>query len=216
MTKQLIGEHWLTSPNKRRFDLLIAYGTLVPALAVTALAASAIYIETPRTPIFKQPRPGRAGVPFDVYKIRTMERSDYNDAGNGHADSRATRIGRLLRGPGLDELPQLINVLKGDMSIVGPRPLPFPDINEMQAMLSPSEFNDWLRACQTARPGIVSMFGNASRSLVPQTEEYLRTRAEMDIDYCLTATPALDRKIISEALALGVRKLTHISSLPLD
>lgn len=161
MAKRLTGERWLTSADKRQSDLWIAYGALVPALAATVLAASAIYIERPSAPLFKQSRMGRAGEPFNVYKVRTMERSDYDDVGNGHADNRATRIGRLLRGP-----------------------------------------------------GIVSKFGNASRTLVPQTDEYFRTRAEMDIDYCLTASQALDREIMLEALALGIHKLTHIKLTP--
>ena len=110
---------------KRAFDVLtgaIALFALGPALLGIALA---IRLESPGGAIFRQRRAGRFGKAFDIWKFRTM-RSDadpYGGSPHGGDDPRLTRLGRRLRETSLDELPQLLNVLAGTMSLVGPRPL---------------------------------------------------------------------------------------------
>ncbi len=106
---------------KRCFDLAVAAVALVVSSPIMLAAAIAIYAESGEPILFKQERVGRDGSRFDVYKFRTMRR----DAGAEWArpgDSRITRVGAFLRRTSIDELPQLFNVLKGEMSIVGPRP----------------------------------------------------------------------------------------------
>lgn len=104
-------------------DLGIAGAAALVAAPIVAVAAAAIVLTDGRPAIFAQVRPGKDGKAFRFYKLRTM-RSDPNLEGKAaHDAARLTRVGRFLRSTSIDELPQLWNVLKGDMSVVGPRPL---------------------------------------------------------------------------------------------
>ncbi len=108
---------------KRLFDLLIAVPGLILISPILAVLAIAVRFTLGSPVLFRQRRPGYLARPFTLYKFRTM--SDERDAeGNVMPDAaRLTRFGRLLRSLSLDELPELFNVLKGEMSLVGPRPL---------------------------------------------------------------------------------------------
>jgi lipopolysaccharide/colanic/teichoic acid biosynthesis glycosyltransferase len=108
---------------KRIFDLTTAGAMLLFAAPVMAIAAIAVVAETGRPIFFRHERIGRDGAPFEMLKFRSMVVQ--HSHGNGWArrnDPRITRVGAILRRLSIDELPQLINVLRGDMSIVGPRP----------------------------------------------------------------------------------------------
>jgi sugar transferase EpsL len=108
---------------KRAFDLVVASVGLIvlaPLLGVTALA---IRLALGRPVIFTQRRPGRHARPFTLYKFRTMKVARAADGRLLPDRERLTRLGRLLRRTSVDELPELINVIRGDMSLVGPRPL---------------------------------------------------------------------------------------------
>lgn len=110
--------------SKRLFDLLLAAPALLLLAPAFALIALAIKFDSPGPVFFRQVRVGRHGVPFRIHKFRTM-RHDPEDAGRQitvGADARITRVGAFLRRSKLDELPQLIDVLAGTMSLVGPRP----------------------------------------------------------------------------------------------
>lgn len=102
---------------KRAVDFTVACFGLVSTAPVTLLAAGAIRATMGRPVLFRQTRPGRGGRPFTCYKLRTMK------AGEGSDAARLTPLGRLLRSTSLDEIPQLLNVVRGEMSLVGPRPL---------------------------------------------------------------------------------------------
>lgn len=110
-------------PLKRLIDVLGALVLLVLSSPLMCLAAIAVPLDSPGGPIFTQSRVGKGGRPFTIYKFRTMRR----DAPAGPVltqvgDPRITRLGRFLRRTSLDEFPQLFNILKGDMSFIGPRP----------------------------------------------------------------------------------------------
>lgn len=109
---------------KRLADILISASALVILAPLLLVIALAVRFETGDQAIFRQKRGGLKGRPFVIYKFRTMStRSDDDDVRHAtRQDLRVTRLGRFLRRSSLDELPQLINVLKGDMSLVGPRP----------------------------------------------------------------------------------------------
>lgn len=112
---------------KRGVDVIVAAGALILLAPILAVAAAAIKLESPGPVIFRQKRFGFNNREFEVLKLRTM-RADCCDPSGAkrtlRGDSRVTRIGRLLRRTSIDEVPQLINVLKGDMSIIGPRAHP--------------------------------------------------------------------------------------------
>lgn len=109
---------------KRAFDIVTAFTTLVLLIPLMTVVAMFIKLDSEGPVLFRQQRVGRGFRPFWIYKFRTMRKSVGQDGsqvtvGN---DSRITRVGRFLRKTKLDELPQLINILRGDMSFVGPRP----------------------------------------------------------------------------------------------
>ncbi len=108
---------------KRLFDLVLCIAVAVPICLVLLTLAVLVRLELGPPVFFRQQRPGLHGTPFVLLKFRTM--TDARDADGNLLldDQRLTRLGRLLRGTSLDELPELWNVLKGDMSLVGPRPL---------------------------------------------------------------------------------------------
>src|SRR5262249_28223391 len=113
---------WYPRFGKRALDLFVAAAALV--LLATLFAAIRVFVRaTLGAPVlFRQRRPGRNGVPFTLVKFRSMS-DRYDDRGRALPDAeRLTRVGRLLRATSLDELPELLNVLRGDMSLVGPRP----------------------------------------------------------------------------------------------
>ena len=116
------GVDWLA---KRAFDVVAATVLSVVLLSLMLLVALAVRLTSRGPVIYRQTRVGRGGVPFTIYKFRTMHEEAESDTGAVMAqkdDPRVTRLGRVLRASRLDELPQLWNVLRGDMSFVGPRP----------------------------------------------------------------------------------------------
>jgi lipopolysaccharide/colanic/teichoic acid biosynthesis glycosyltransferase len=157
----------------------------LPFLAIAAL----VKLDSPGPAFFRQERVGKYGKPFQVWKFRTMEDGAI-DRGLGvnvaRDDPRITRVGKVLRGWGLDELPQLINVLKGEMSIVGPR----PTLGYQVEM-----YDDFQRRRLLAKPGITSLAGVNGRNLLPWTE-----RIQQDVWYVDNWSMWLDMKIILKTL----------------
>jgi lipopolysaccharide/colanic/teichoic acid biosynthesis glycosyltransferase len=107
---------------KRLLDLVLATTLMVPGLVLCALIAPLIAIETRANPLFRQTRIGRNGMPFRIWKLRTMAAHTKDGASHEIGVSTVTRSGRWVRRWKIDELPQLWNVLRGEMSFVGPRP----------------------------------------------------------------------------------------------
>ena len=108
---------------KRLLDIILSLAALMVLLPILLLTAVLVRIKLGSPVIFRQERPGRYGKIFRLYKFRSMT-DDRDETGNLLPDDlRLTRFGRLLRSTSLDELPELLNILRGDMSIVGPRPL---------------------------------------------------------------------------------------------
>ncbi|MCY4364079.1 MAG: sugar transferase [Gammaproteobacteria bacterium] len=108
---------------KRLFDLLFSLFLLVLLLPLFILLAVLVYIDLGSPVLFRQQRPGLQGKPFTFYKFRTMNNGTNENGRLMPDENRLTGFGRFLRGTSLDELPQLFNVIRGDMSLVGPRPL---------------------------------------------------------------------------------------------
>jgi lipopolysaccharide/colanic/teichoic acid biosynthesis glycosyltransferase len=137
------GSEWSLSVLRRAMDLTLAFFGLLLFSPVFGVLAIAVRFSSPGPIIFRQQRVGRLGQLFTIYKFRTMEvqRQPKGLSVTRHGDRRVTPVGRLLRRYKLDELPQLVNVLFGDMSLVGPRPK-LPDHQHRQAQ------------CMPFRPGI--------------------------------------------------------------
>ena len=169
---------------KRLFDIgasLVALLLLSPLLLGTALAVA---IESGFPVLFRQTRVGLGGQTFGMLKFRSMVKNaasigPYFTSAN---DPRITRVGRFIRRTSLDELPQLINVLLGDMSLVGPR----PDVPAQQSLYTPA---DWAQRC-SVRPGITGLAQALYRST--STEDQ---RLEADLRYTREASLWLDLKI---------------------
>lgn len=110
---------------KRALDLMVAVPGLLICAVPMAIVALLIRMESPGPAIFRQKRIGKDGKVFELLKFRSMcQGAEHTGSGvySGKGDSRVTRIGRILRATSIDELPQLVNILRGDMSLIGPRP----------------------------------------------------------------------------------------------
>lgn len=169
---------------KRALDLLgagLALLLLSPLLALTALAVA---LALGRPVLFFQERAGRQGRPFTLIKFRSMREGPGEDA------ERLTRFGRALRASALDELPQLVNVLRGEMSLVGPRPLPVAYIARYDARQ---------RLRLAVRPGLAGVAQAAGRNGVPW-----EARLELDAAYATAPRATLARDLRAVAGTLGV------------
>lgn len=167
---------------KRLFDFIVSFIALLVLSPIIGITAFLIRIKIGSPILFKQARPGKDGEVFHVYKFRTM--TDERDE-NGELlpdDVRLTPFGQLIRKLSLDELPQLVNVLKGEMSFVGPRPLLveyLPLYNERQARR------------HEVRPGITGWAQVNGRNAISWEERF-----ELDVWYVENRSLALDVKIL--------------------
>ncbi len=189
---------------KRMFDFFGALALLIVLSPLLALIAIAVKLNSRGTVLFSAPRPGIGGVPFQCLKFRTMQvgahelqdqLEQHNEAGGAifkiRADPRVNRVGRVLRRFSLDELPQLWNVVRGDMSLVGPRPLPQRDYDRLE---------DWHRKRYLVLPGMTGLWQVSGRSeldfdeLVRLDFLYLeRWSVFMDLTILLKTIPAVFR-----------------------
>ena len=136
---------------KRAIDILLSALAAVLLSPIMLITAIAIKLDSKGSVIFKQRRLGRNGKEFDIYKFRSMvQNAEHTGSGvySGKGDARVTRVGRIIRATSIDELPQVINILKGDMSLIGPRPPltyhPWPL----------DQYTDFQRRMFEVRPGI--------------------------------------------------------------
>jgi lipopolysaccharide/colanic/teichoic acid biosynthesis glycosyltransferase len=185
---------------KRALDLFVAAVALLIMAPPMLLIAAVIRWESPGPALFRQTRTGLGGRPFRVLKFRTM-RADACQSGactqSRRGDPRVTRVGAWLRRSSLDELPQLFNVLRGDMSIVGPRP------HAAGSRAGDRLFEDVARhyaARHRVRPGMTGLAQIRGLRGETDTEEKLIRRVEADLAYIETFSLRLDIRIIWETL----------------
>jgi lipopolysaccharide/colanic/teichoic acid biosynthesis glycosyltransferase len=167
-------------------------------------AAIATSIESSCNPFFIQERVGKTGELFKLFKLRTLGPINYSDLGRGDQDDRSTRIGQILRKLSLDEAPQLVHVLSGKMSIVGPRPLVPAEFDIMRVHLTQPTYDTWQNVYYAQRPGLLSSFSNVNRSFEPLSPEYYEARAELDIEDYEMASLARDISILQGSLRTGI------------
>lgn len=170
---------------KRLTDIVLSLTALVLLSPVLLLAALAVVLDSGFPMFFKQTRVGLKGREFGMFKFRSMVK---NAASTGPYftqvnDARITRVGQFMRRTSIDELPQIINVLLGDMSLVGPR----PDVPAQQSLYAAE---DWAQRC-SVRPGITGLAQVKGRSAVS-----LEQRLSMDLDYARQVSWWRDVKIM--------------------
>lgn len=186
---------------KRLLDILISFVSLILLLPVFVIIGIAIKTTSKGKVFFTHKRVGKNGKPIGIYKFRSMvenaealmaefteeQKAEFSENFKLHDDPRITKVGSFLRKTSLDELPQLLNVLKGDLSIVGPRPI----IEEETKIYG--KYKDMLLS---VKPGLTGFWAANGRSDIP----YTRRRA-MEIYYVKNRSLALDIKIIFKTFA---------------
>lgn len=193
---------------KRGFDIAASALGLLILSPVLLGCAIAVGTTSPGGVLFRQERMGRGERPFTIYKFRTMRRDNSGLKLTTSGDSRITPVGRVLRKTKLDELPQLFNVLKGDMSFVGPR----PEVAEYTALYTPAQKQVFL-----VRPGVTGVasirFRNEnellSQSADPNRtyiEEIMPQKLALDLEYIPHASVWYDVGLIFKTLAAVIRE----------
>jgi lipopolysaccharide/colanic/teichoic acid biosynthesis glycosyltransferase len=179
---------------RRALDIAVSATVLAVGSPLLALAMLAVRVESPGPVIYRQRRSGLHGVEFDVLKLRTMvQGAEHVGAGLAvnENDARITRVGAFLRRTSLDELPNLVNVLRGEMSLIGPRPtLP----------VQVAQYSKRQRGRLAVKPGITGWAQVNGRASLPWSE-----RIELDLYYVEHRSLALDLEILrrTPAMVLG-------------
>lgn len=186
-------------PTKRILDLLISSFLLVLFLPLLMLVSVAILFDSPGPVLYRRRVVGRGGKPFYALKLRTMvengdhkvERDtrlaeEYNNNHKLRRDPRVTRVGRLLRKTSIDELPQLLNVLRGEMSLVGPRMISFPELEK---------FGPWQAKILDVKPGITGLWQVNGRSDLDYDE-----RVRLNVHYADHRSTLLDLRILAKTI----------------
>lgn len=191
----------------RPVDLIVSAGLLILLCPTMVLAAVLVRRELGSPVLFRQHRIGLRGRTFTLYKFRTM--AELSDArGEPLPDeARMTRFGRVLRSLSIDELPSLWNVLRGDMSLIGPRPL-LPDYLPY--------YTERQRLRHSVRPGITGLAQVSGRNLLSWQE-----RLELDVVYVLSRSRSLDVRIALKTVSMvinrvGVSSQDHVTMQRLD
>jgi lipopolysaccharide/colanic/teichoic acid biosynthesis glycosyltransferase len=196
MNKQSV--EYLTSQTKRRLDVMggIAISAmLLPAAAVTAAISE---VDTKSiNPFFRQTRVGLGGKLFDVVKFRTLPKTANTEGVQtfGTYDPRASRIGRAIREVGIDEMPQLLNVLRGEMSLVGMRPLLQEDLERLEG-IDPKTFKRWHEYYQQSKPGLTGPSQIYRHQYKESSDEVWVEAMRLDLEYASHASLRNDLKIL--------------------
>lgn len=170
---------------KRLIDIAIAAAALLVTSPLLAVACVAIVVESPGSPLYRQRRVGLDGVDFELLKLRTMvPNAEHKGAGLAvdAGDPRILRVGALLRRFSIDELPNLVNVLRGELSVVGPRPTVRKQVDQ---------YDERQRGRLSVKPGITGWAQVNGRALLPWSE-----RIELDLWYVEHQSLRLDLRIL--------------------
>jgi lipopolysaccharide/colanic/teichoic acid biosynthesis glycosyltransferase len=184
----------VTRAAKRALDLLLGGVGCLLSAPLIALAALAIRLESPGHPLYRQTRVGKNGRVFQIFKLRTMvSGAEFTGAGLAiqDGDDRITRVGAFLRRTSLDELPNLWNVMRGEMSIVGPRPT---------VQVQVDQYTERQRGRLQVKPGITGWAQVNGRASLPWSE-----RIELDLWYVEHCSFALDLRILARTVTMVLR-----------
>lgn len=175
---------------RRSVDIVVAVIVLTIAFPILLIAAVAIKLDDGGSVFFAQRRVGRFERLFTIYKLRTMRQRPLTDelSPTSGRDHRITRVGYWLRKTSIDELPQLINVLRGEMTLIGPRP-------EMPFLVR--QFEPWQHLRHLAIPGITGLWQVRARSIIPL---HYPEATHIDLEYINKASPLTDGAILVDTL----------------
>ena len=188
---------------KRLIDFIISFCGIIVLLIPMAIIAVIIKLDSKGPALFKQKRTGIHQTIFTVYKFRTMSTRRYDEDGRELSDlERITAVGRLLRKTSVDELPQLFNIIKGDMSLVGPRPL----LIQYLPLYSEKQ-----RRRHDVRPGLSGYAQVNGRNSITWTHKF-----ELDCEYVRRITFVGDIKILFQTVVKAFIKQEGISSATSD
>ena len=207
-----LGPEWGDSLIRRCLDILGSAVLLCVSAPAWPVIALIIRLESPGSLFISQLRAGRHERPFRLRKFRSMRESSIPQ-GSGPSASRkernmhrTTKFGRVLRRTSLDELPQLLNVLWGHMSLIGPRPLVFQDINNPRDIapatgkIEPEAFAQWRRVRCQVRPGLTGLWQIRGRSSLP-----LEGMLRYDVEYVQRCSLGLDLEILLRTVPAVLR-----------
>jgi lipopolysaccharide/colanic/teichoic acid biosynthesis glycosyltransferase len=194
---------------RRGVDVVAAVTGLIVAGPLLVVLAAAVRLTSRGPALFRQSRVGRDEVPFTIVKLRTMHvgRADVLVSGSG--DSRITKIGQWLRRTRLDELPQLVNLLRGELTLIGPR----PEVERFVKHYTADE-----RAMLRVRPGIIGpgavLFASGQSKELNDAEDpeafyvthHLHPRLELDLDYLAHRTVRRDLSLVRQAVGVCARR----------
>ena len=177
---------WLHSPVRRAVDTVVAVAVLLVASPIIAVTAIAVRLRLGAPVLFRQARAGRDGAPIEIVKFRSMTDAGGVDGELLPDEQRLPQFGRLLRASSLDELPQLWNVVRGDMSLIGPRPLPLAYVDR---------YGPEQRRRLDAIPGITGWAQVHGRNALDWP-----TKFAYDVWYVDHASPRVDMRIVGLTL----------------
>lgn len=199
---------------RRAIDIIVSLAALIVLSPVLVIAGLAVALESPGGPIFFAPRIGKNGRPFLMWKLRSMRQRTGNQGPSitSKGDPRITRLGRFLRKTKIDELPQFVNVLLGDMTLVGPRP-EAPDFVEL--------YTPGQRRILDHMPGVTGPVQLESFDESEQiaagaegAEQYARRimgqKIDVDLNYLATRSAASDARVVGATAAYVVRSLLKL------
>ena len=167
---------------KNFFDIFVSFILIIILSPIFFLAIILVYLNLGKPIFFKQKRPGLNGKIFTIYKFRTMTNINKNKKFITPDEKRLTKFGKILRSTSIDELPELLNVLKGEMSLVGPRPL----LEDYLKLYSKTQFRR-----HEVKPGITGLAQICGRNLITWEEKF-----KFDLEYVENISFALDIKIL--------------------
>lgn len=202
---------WVTSKQKRRMDLLLAKGIAVPSALIIGVAACVSIFKEHEPPFFTQSRIGIDGDGFKMFKLRTMPAGTPEVRAHNLPDDVVTSYQQRIRRLRINELPQVANVLLGDMSVVGPRPQIACHREETLDNLTAGEQKEWLRARSIAVPGLLDPYIVDKRINDREADDPV-LRAYCDIEYAFNGTYKFDMRVLFRACRWGVEEPRDINA----
>ena len=175
----------------RVLDVVIGSAALAVVAPVIAVTAAAARVLDGRPVFFRQERSGRGGRPFTMLKFRTMRPAQPHEVGPEHDAARLTRLGGILRATSLDELPTFLHVVRGQMSLVGPRPLPVAYL---------ARYDDTQARRLEVRPGVTGLAQVSGRNHLTWED-----KLALDVRYVDTRTLSLDLRIVARTVGTVLR-----------